>query len=384
MLSSDSPGVSFAPSAELSLGVELELQIVDPKTGDLAPLCGDILTSIRRMFPPERGSIVAEITSGMIEISTGVCRDASEVLVDLQALKMRVESAAVQCGALISGGGTHPFQRWADQRIYDSPRFLELSDLYGSLLKQFTVFGQHIHLGCSDVARVPLLMHQLAHYVPHFIALSASSPFLDGSDSGYDSSRLTRPSPFPTGVHAPFTLSWTELTEYFAKCVSSGVIESAKDLHWDIRPKPEFGTVEIRVLDSPLTLTRAAALASFAQVLGSWLLNDTPFMPHRDDYIVYAHNKFQAARFGLNAAYIDPRSGRCVRLLDHLRTTLHGLSAHAEDFGACDAIDKLMRVAETGENDAAVLRRCYDEVHSFRDVVLASAAALQDPCICIS
>lgn len=375
-MSKDAALFDFAPSAELSLGVEFELQIIDADTGDLAPLSRQILDSVARMPPLARGAIVPEVTAGMIEISTGICADASEVLADLQALRARVSAAAAVHGASIAGGGMHPFTRWSEQQIFDNSRYRALAASYGEVLKQTSVFGQHIHLGCADVDRAPLLMHQLARYVPHFVALSASSPFMEGCDTGFSSTRLQCPNPFPTGPCPPFTLSWEDLTDRIGKLLSHGIIDSIKDLHWDIRPKPAFGTVEIRVLDSPLCVERAASLACFAQLLGAWLLAEEPFTPCEDDYLVYAYNKFQAARFGLNAAYIDPHSGQRMRLFDHLAPLLTALGRHAKTSTDSQHLDALRALVRTNQNDASVLRNWYRQLGCMKKVALRSATAL--------
>ncbi|MGJ7543329.1 YbdK family carboxylate-amine ligase [Variovorax sp. LT1R16] len=372
----DSTPFDFAPSADLSVGVELELQIIELQTGDLAPVSRKILDSVGSMPPLLRGAIVPEVSAGMIEISTGVCADASEVLADLQALRERVSSAAAAHGAGVAGGGMHPFKRWSEQQIFDNSRYHALSALYGEVLKQTSVFGQHIHLGCADVDRAPLLMHQLARYVPHFVALSASSPFMEGHDTGFSSTRLQCPNPFPTGPCPPFTLSWEDLTDQIGKLLSHGIIDSIKDLHWDIRPKPAFGTVEIRVLDSPLSVERAASLACFAQLLGAWLLMEEPFIPGEDDYVVYPYNKFQAARFGLNAAYIDPFSGRRMRLSDHLAHLLTSLGRHAKTSTDAQHLDALQALVRSRQNDASVLRNWYQQLECMKKVALRSAITL--------
>lgn len=372
----NSPKFDFANSADLSLGVELELQIIDARTGDLAQRSQEILDSVEGLPLHVRGAIVPEVTAGMIEISTGICADASEVLADLQSLRDRVSCAAAAHGAIVAGGGMHPFRHWSEHRIVDTPRYRSLFASYGEVLKQTTVFGQHIHLGCSAVERVPLLMHQLARYVPHFVALSASSPFMEGQDTRFDSTRLQCPSPFPTGPCAPFTLSWNELTNHLLKWLSCGVIESIKDLHWDIRPKPEFGTIEIRVPDSPLTIDRAASLACFAQLLGAWLLIDKPFVPRQDDYVVYAYNKFHAAKFGLEADYIDPVSLERMPLADHLGRLLETLGRHAETSADKDHLADLRKLVQSRKNDASVLRAWFGELKSLRQVALRSAAEL--------
>jgi YbdK family carboxylate-amine ligase len=230
---------------------------------------------------PLPGSVVPEMTNSMIEISTGICHSASEVLGQLSPIRDALVKSADKLNIAVVGGGTHPFQQWHERRIYDKPRFQELSQLYGYLSKQFTIFGQHVHIGCPDADAALLMLHRMSRYIPHFIALSASSPYVQGQDTAFDSARLNSVFAFPLSGRAPFALTWDDFTTYFNKMTRTGVVKSMKDFYWDIRPKPEFGTIEIRVFDTPLTIERAAALAGFVQSLGAWFLADQPFMPRR-------------------------------------------------------------------------------------------------------
>jgi len=249
----------FSQSAALSLGVELELQLVNTNDYDLAPYSDDMLRLMAKV--PLPGSVVPEMTSSMIEISTGVCHSSAEVLGQLTQIRDALVKSADKLNIAVTGGGTHPFQMWHDQRIYDKPRFRELSELYGYLSKQFTIFGQHVHVGCPDADTALVLLHRMSRYIPHFIALSASSPFVQAQDTAFDSARLNSVFAFPLSGRAPFALTWDEFSSYFDKMTRTGVVKSMKDFYWDIRPKPEYGTIEIRVFDTPLTIGRAAALA---------------------------------------------------------------------------------------------------------------------------
>jgi len=182
-----------------------------------------------------------------------------------------------------------------------------IHDLYGYLAKQFTVFGQHIHIGCDSGDTAVRMAHLFSRYIPHFIALSASSPFFQGVDTFFASSRLNSVSAFPLAGHLPFVADWAGFTGYFEQMRELHVVESMKDFYWDIRPKPEFGTIEIRVCDTPLTLERAAALATYARALARYLMEKRPIEPSQDVYRVYGYNRFLACRFGLDAEIIDPQ-----------------------------------------------------------------------------
>ncbi|HQZ57188.1 MAG TPA: YbdK family carboxylate-amine ligase, partial [Ottowia sp.] len=256
----------------------------------------------------------------------------------------------------VVGGGTHPFQQWHQQRIYDKPRFVELSQLYGYLSKQFTIFGQHVHVGCPDADTALYTLHCLSRYIPHFIALAASSPFVQGQDTAFDSARLNSVFAFPLSGRAPCVLSWDEFGQYFDKMTRTGVVKSMKDFYWDIRPKPEYGTIEVRVFDTPLTVERAAALAGLVQSLAAWFQRERPFQPVEDDYLVYSYNRFQACRFGLEAVYVEPASGRHLPLREHLLATFDQIAGHAADRAASDALALLRADVEAGRNDARWLR----------------------------
>ena len=344
----------FQKSAALSLGVELELQLVNTHDYDLAPYSGEMLRLMSNFSLP--GAVVPEMTSSMIEISTGVCHSSSEVLGELSQIRDALVKCADKLNIAVVGGGTHPFQQWHERRIYDKPRFRELSELYGYLSKQFTIFGQHVHIGCPDADAALLMLHRMSRYIPHFIALSASSPYVQGQDTQFDSARLNSVFAFPMSGRAPFTLGWDGFTEFFAKTTRTGVVKSMKDFYWDIRPKPEYGTIEIRVFDTPLTVERAAALAGFVQSLASWLMHEQPFMPQEDDYMVYTYNRFQACRFGLEAVYVDPVSGEHMPLRDHIKLTMLRIGDHARQLGAGPAVEKLREDAELVTNDARWLR----------------------------
>ena len=345
---------AFGQSEALTLGVELELQLVNTNDYDLAHYADDMLRLMARRKLP--GSVVPEMTAGMIEISTDVCATWRDALAQLTQIRDALVKSADKLNIAVVGGGTHPFQQWHERRIYDKPRFQELSQLYGYLSKQFTIFGQHVHIGCPDADAALLMLHRMSRYIPHFIALSASSPYVQGQDTAFDSARLNSVFAFPLSGRAPCVLTWAEFEQYFNKMTRTGVVKSMKDFYWDIRPKPEFGTIEIRVFDTPLTIERAAALAGFVQSLGAWFLAEQPFTPQEDDYLVYTYNRFQACRFGMDAVYVDPASGEHMPLREHIMRTIDQIAGHAAAHGASGALHLLRSEAHAGQNDARWLR----------------------------
>ena len=361
---------AFGQSEALTLGVELELQLVNTHDYNLTHYADDMLRLMAKRELP--GSVVPEMTAGMIEISTDVCHTWREAQGQLQQIRDALVQCADKLGIAVVGGGTHPFQQWHQQRIYNKPRFKEITALYGYLTKQFTIFGQHVHVGCPSADAALMMLHRLSRYIPHFIALSASSPFVQGQDTAFDSARLNSVFAFPLSGRAPFALHWEDFERYFDKMTATGVVRSMKDFYWDIRPKPEFGTVEVRVFDTPLSIERAAALAAYVQSLGAWFLADDPFQPTEDDYLVYTYNRFQACRFGLEGTYVDPATSEQFGLREHILLTMQRLQNHAPE-GSKAALQELRKTVNDGMNDARRLRDAYASAQQLPEVVRQSA-----------
>lgn len=358
----------FRPSvAPRTVGVELELQLIEPHSFNLTTEAGDLLRRVQDV--PHPGEIKPEITQSMIEISTGVHADNVALATELNALRDGLRQLAGKMNLRISGGGTHPFQKWSERRIYPAPRFKGLSEQYGYLAKLFTVFGQHIHIGCADGEEAVYLTHALARYVPHFIALAASSPFYQGVDTSFHSSRLSVVSAFPLSGVMPLVRNWEEFEAYFDKMQRLGIVETMKDFYWDVRPKPEYGTVEIRVCDTPLTVEKAGHLAGLAQALCAWLLEERPVPVEPALYTLYAYNRFQACRHGLSGTIIEPFTETRHTIAAELLALLPRLAPYARAYKAQAALEAIHAEAETWRNDAVWLREAYAHERSLPDTV---------------
>ncbi|MEX3950349.1 YbdK family carboxylate-amine ligase [Paraburkholderia sp. EG287B] len=358
---------TFVDSKPFTFGVELEMQIVNTHDYDLTKAGSDLMRLVKDQEIP--GNITPEITESMIELSTGICTNHEQAVADLRRIRDVLVSAADRLNVGLCGGGTHAFQQWSDRRIVDTPRFQYLSELYGYLAKQFTVFGQHVHIGCPDADSALFLLHSLSRFIPHFIALSASSPYVQGVDTGFHSARLNSVFAFPLSGRAPFVLSWEEFKEYFSKMVHTGVVNSMKDFYWDIRPKPGFGTIEVRVMDTPLSVERAAAIACYIQTLARHLLTDRPIAPLEDDYLVYTFNRFQACRFGLAGTCVNPQTGERRTISEDILETLDRIAPHGEVLGSTRALTEIGTIARAQNNDATWLRSVVAEEKSLHEAV---------------
>ena len=348
---------TFKQSEPLTMGVELELQLIGLSDYDLSEASPDLLALLgRERFP---GAVTPEVAESMIEIASSVHRHYPELLAELRSMQTLLLRAADRLNIGLCGGGAHPFQMWSDRRIFRQPRFKEVSALYGYLTKQFIIFGQHVHIGCPSADEALYLLHALSRYVPHFIALSASSPFVQGADTLFHSARLNSVFAFPLSGRAPFTLSWERFeSDFFSKMAMTGVVKSMKDFYWDIRPKPEYGTIELRVCDSPLNVEDAAALAAYFQAICRMLMKREDPDPVEDDYLVYNYNRFQACRFGIDATLVDPKTYKQHHLRESIEQTLRRLAPHAAALGSEDAIERIRRIMVLG-NGSQFLRAVY-------------------------
>lgn len=363
--------LEFHGSDKLTMGVELELQILSRHDYNLTRGATDLLGQLAKRDHP--GNVVPEITEGMIELNSTIHHEYEALAAELETMRDHLVSAADRLHLAVAGGGAHPFQRWSDQRIYPGARYQALHEQYGYLAQQFTVFGQHIHIACRDGDEAVRLTGLMSRYIPHFIALSASSPFYQGVDTAFHSARLSAVNAFPLSGTMPQVEDWEAFCAYFRRMADYGVVASMKDFYWDIRPKPNYGTIELRICDTPLTPRQAARLATFAQALVSWLRRETRGHAHPDLPLAYAYNRFQACRHGLAAQFIDVARRSERPLCDDLAEVLERVLPHALHLGGERAVRELQLQVQRQENDAGWLRETAANEPSLGHVVLRQA-----------
>ena len=335
----------FTESRMGTMGIELELMVLDRLTYDLLPAAPDIL----RLLDMQSKQWVAtpEITTSMLEVATSILDGYAPAAAQIEEIRSSVQRAAFQVGAAISGGGAHPFQKWNEQRIYPKARYRESAKKYGYLAKMFTVFGMHVHVGVPDADEAIRICAWLTQRAPLFIALSANSPCWQGEDSGFCSARSNVVGAFPmSGTMPSHIRTWNEFAAHFERLAGHGIVNSIKDFYWDVRPKPEYGTVELRVLDTPLHPAYAAALGSYARELCIEVFETPGKWPSDDSRELYAWNRFNAAKDGVEANWINPCDGVARSVRQVVSSDLQRLAARSADpaFGqACAMIEELMR-----------------------------------------
>ncbi|CDU34483.1 TPA: glutamate--cysteine ligase [Escherichia coli] len=348
------PLPDFHVSESFTLGIELEMQVVNPPGYDLSQDSSMLIDAVKNKITA--GEVKHDITESMLELATDVCRDINQAAGQFSAMQKVVLQAATDHHLEICGGGTHPFQKWQRQEVCDNERYQRTLENFGYLIQQATVFGQHVHVGCASGDDAIYLLHGLSRFVPHFIALSAASPYMQGTDTRFASSRPNIFSAFPDNGPMPWVSNWQQFEALF-RCLSyTTMIDSIKDLHWDIRPSPHFGTVEVRVMDTPLTLSHAVNMAGLIQATAHWLLTERPFKHQEKDYLLYKFNRFQACRYGLEGVITDPHTGDRRPLTEDTLRLLEKIAPSAHKIGASSAIEALHRQVASGLNEAQLMR----------------------------
>lgn len=358
----------FEASNDFSIGTELEYQLINPHTYKLVSRAKDFIRAVKDTKYSK--IIKPEVTQGMLEVNSSIHNNPQTLFDELLEIRNFLILKSTPLNTQFCGGGTHPFDKLLDTKVFPTPRFRHLYWHFQYMSKRSTVFGQHVHVGCSSPEHAIYLTHLMARYTPQLIALSASSPFYQDIDTGYQSTRLTLFNSIPsTCTMMPFVKNWRQFSKFFRKMQENGVANTMKDFYWDVRPKPEFGTVEIRVCDTPLTLRKAVLITAYAQALACYLLQEKPLPVSRDVYHFYDYNKFQAARYGYKGQIINPYDFNKIYIIDDILETLDKISNAAEYLGTLEFINDLKNEVLQELNDSVVLREIYKDTQDLKAVV---------------
>jgi carboxylate-amine ligase len=304
--------IDFNPSRRTSLGVEWELELVDLDTRELTGASDAILAEISETGDGEHPKAKHELLQSCVEVITGICQTVAEAKADLAGTVAEVRAAAEPRNIGLICSGTHPITDWATQRITDTERYHALIERNQWMARQLQIFGVHVHCGIRAPEKAIPIVNALLAYLPHFLSLSASSPYWIGSDTGLASYRSKIFEALPT-AGLPYQLSgWEEFEKYMDILVHSRAIESIREVWWDIRPHPNFGTVELRICDGLSSLDEIGCVAALAQCLVDRFdrqLDDGYTLPEPRPWLV-RENKWRAARYGLEAEIVIDNSGR--------------------------------------------------------------------------
>jgi YbdK family carboxylate-amine ligase len=368
--------IPFRSSERASLGVEWELQLVDLRTRQLTAGAVEILEEMRPEGAAEHPKAKHELLQSTVEIITGVCTTVAEAKADLAGTLAEVRAAAERRGLALMCAGTHPITDWQTQQISPKERYLQLVEKMQWLARRLQIFGVHVHVGVRAPEKAIPIVNALTQYVPHFLALSASSPFWVGCDTGLASARSKVFEGMPT-AGLPYQLSgWDRFEEYMETLISTHAIESVREVWWDIRPHPDFGTVELRICDGLPTLDEVGAVAALSQCLVEQFdtqLDRGYTLPVPASWVL-RENKWRAARYGLDADIVvdDKGTVRPVRqsitdLVEELEPTARRLGCEAE----LADVERVLAVGASYQRQRAVAAATGGDLTAVVDSLLA-------------
>ncbi|MEZ0491633.1 glutamate--cysteine ligase [Kineococcus sp. TBRC 1896] len=348
--------VEFNASPRPTLGVEWEMVLVDRRSRDVASRAAEVLEAVEREESATGPRVTKELLRNTLEVVTGVCDTVAEVTDDLRQTLGAVRRVTDPLGLDLMCSGTHPFARWDEQLVTPDERYAELLERTQWWGRQMLIWGVHVHVGVNSVHKVLPILNTLLNHYPHLQALSASSPYWTGFDTGYASNRAQVFQQLPT-AGLPFQFgAWGEFEQYVDDMLVTGVIDGLSDVRWDIRPSPHLGTIEVRVCDGTPTLRELRGLVAFVHALVVHLddrLEAGEQLPTMPPWHVQ-ENKWRAARYGLDAEVIVDAAGRERLVTDDLDDWLNRLEPVARRL---DCADELALVAEIPRRGASYQRQ---------------------------
>jgi carboxylate-amine ligase len=343
--------IPFQPSERSSLGIEWELELVDRDTRELTSGASSILAEITPVPGEEHPKAKHELLESTVEVITGICSTVAEAREDLAGTLKEVQVAAAKRNLGVMCSGTHPITDWTTQEISPNPRYAQLVEQMQWLARRLQIFGVHVHVGVRAPEKAIPINNALMMYIPHFLALSASSPFWIGADTGLASARSKVFEGLPT-AGLPYALSgWDAFEDYMETLISSNTIESIREVWWDIRPHPNFGTVELRICDGIPTLDEIGVIAAMAQSLVESLdrqLDKGYTLPQPRMWLV-RENKWRAARYGLDAEIVVDDRGQSVKpIKEAILDLAEDLEPIARKLGCAEELMQVETLLERG------------------------------------
>jgi len=342
-------------SKQFTLGIEEEFQIVDPQTRELRSRVSEILDEGKTLLGEQ---LKPEMIQSMIEVGTGICKDIKEARTDITNLRGIVAGLARKQGLEIVAAGTHPFSHWQDQKIFDNDRYNLIVEENQIIARSLLTFGLHVHVGIADPDRAIDIMNAVRYMLPHMLALSTSSPFWVGKQTGLRSYRSEVFTRMPrTGIPDHFE-SDSAFQRYVQLLIRTGCIDDAKKIYWDVRPHPFFPTLEFRICDIPTRVDDTIAIAALFQAVVAkvdrLLDQNLTFRLHHK--MLIEENKWRAVRYGLDGKMIDFGKGKEVPIRDLVRELLHFVDKVVDDLGSRKEIEHIHTILERGTSADEQLR----------------------------
>ena len=371
--------ISFAHSERSTLGIEWEIALVEQSSGDLVNVAGDVLQSLRGADGEDHPRITEELLLNTVELVTAVHTRVSDAVDDLQEQLSEVRAITDPLDVELMCAGTHPFAQWFDQQITDKERYHKLIDRTQWWGRNMMIWGIHVHVGVESRDKVLPLLNGLLNYYPHLQALSASSPFWAGEKTGYASNRALMFQQLPTaGLPYQFD-EWSQYESYVDDMKVTGIVDDHTEVRWDIRPSPQWGTLEMRACDGLSSPEEIGAVAAFIQCLVEHMsdrLDEGETLPTLQPWYV-RENKWRAARYGLDAEIIVDAQGAEKLVTDDVRELLVTLAPIAERLDCVAELAQVNLILEHGASYQRQLRVAEENGGSLKAVVASLTRELR-------
>ena len=358
--------ITFQSNGIRTLGVEVEIQLIDRESLNLTPRANEILMAGKDVIK----NLKQEFYLNTVEINTDKCDDVHQVKNDLKTSIDRLVAIGDELRINFSTTGCHPFSRYLDCVVTPSPRYDELINRNQWLTRRMTVYGLHIHLGMEDGHECIRFNNFFLTFLPHFLALSASSPFWQGDDTGLASCRPTTYESMPTAGHPYEVNSWNDFESLYYTLKRCHAIKSIKDLWWDMRPSPNYGTLEIRICDGLATISEIAAIVAYVHLLAHWFNDNCKWFNQVQPIsrFLSRENKWRVMRYGLDAELVLNIDGKTALVRDEIESWLEITKDYVKKLGYEEYIKTLREIMKRGTSSDRQ-RAIYTKNNSTKEVV---------------
>jgi glutamate---cysteine ligase / carboxylate-amine ligase len=364
-----------------TIGVEEEFQIIDPDTLGLRSHVIQLITSAAARGI---GDLVKqEMHQSIVETGTKICENVSELRLEMHRTRSELVMAAESTGLRVAAAGTHPFSSWIDQVISPGERYQHIVEEMGQLARSLLIFGMHVHVAMPDKQTTIDLMNMVRYFLPHLLALSTSSPFWMGRNTGLKSFRTTVFRRFPrTGIPEVFE-SWSEYENFINLLVKLNCIDTGKKIWWDVRPHPTYGTLEFRMFDTATRVEEAVAIAALTQAI---VVKLHRLYTRNQSWRIYRRalieeNKWRAARYGIEGKLIDFGREAEVPMRELMLELMEFIDDVVDELGSRSAVEYIHTILNEGTSAERQLR-VYQQTGDLKDVVrhlvMETRASVQD------
>ena len=374
--------IEFRGNDSHTIGVEVELGLVDEKTMELSSSLTPLMEKLQSTDGD--GAIKPELMQCVLEVNTDVCHTVADAEGSLKSQIAQVEAVTDQMGLRLWWGATHPFSRWDEQKVTQDDRYLRLVDLMQDIARRLVTFGLHVHVGVDTGDKAVMVCDRIMHHLPTILALSCSSPFWEQRDTGLASYRSKIMEGLPTAGLPTLMRNWSEYVWLVNHMVDTGFINSIREIWWDVRPHHNFGTVEVRVCDMPGNLQDTLAITALIQCLVKALSDDIDQGAYQHDChpVMVLQNKWRACRYGLNARLVDTYTYESFSAKERIGQLVRRLRPMAEELDCKHYLEACLDIASRpswSERQRSVYQETQDPAEIVRTLTELSRIQARDP-----